>query len=62
LAQYDADFMPEEVGARVVRGVADGESLGVGGTPTFYVDRELSQPHAIEDLSQVLNEALPSDG
>jgi hypothetical protein len=35
LAQYDADSKPEEVRAWVVRGVADGESLEVRGTPTF---------------------------
>ena len=38
--QYDADVNSEEVGARVATDVADGESLGVSGTPTFYVDGE----------------------
>lgn len=56
--QYDADVTSEEVGARVARDMADGESLGVSGTPTFYVDGELFQPQVIEDFSTVLDEAL----
>lgn len=56
--QYDADVTSEEVDARVARDMADGESLGVSGTPTFYVDGELFQPQVIEDFSTVLDEAL----
>ncbi|SFB38083.1 Protein-disulfide isomerase [Nocardioides alpinus] len=56
--QYDADVTSEEVGARVDSDVADGESLGVAGTPTFYVDGELFEPQAVEDFSAVLDEAL----
>ncbi len=56
--QYDADVSSEDVGARVAKDVADGESLGVSGTPTFYVDGELFQPQSVEDFTSVLDEAL----
>lgn len=56
--RYDADVNSEEVGARVATDVADGESLGVSGTPTFYVDGKLFQPQSVEDFTAVLDEAL----
>lgn len=56
--QYDADYASEEVDERISRDVADGESLGVTGTPTFYVDGELFQPKTVEDFSAALDEAL----
>ncbi|CAB4924360.1 unannotated protein [freshwater metagenome] len=56
--QYDADYASQEVEERVARDVADGESLGVAGTPTFYVDGELFEPRTVEDFSSVLDEAL----
>jgi protein-disulfide isomerase len=56
--QYDADYASQEVEERISRDVADGESLGVSGTPTFYVDGELFQPQSVEDFSSVLDEAL----
>jgi protein-disulfide isomerase len=58
MAQYDADVRSDEVGARVGRDVADGESLGVSGTPTFYVNGELFQPQSVGDFTSVLDEAL----
>ncbi|GIM65632.1 hypothetical protein Pve01_86360 [Planomonospora venezuelensis] len=56
--QYDADYASQEVDERISRDVADGESLGVTGTPTFYVDGELFQPKTVEDFSAALDEAL----
>ena len=58
MEQYDADVDSEDVGARVARDVADGESLGVSGTPTFFVDGELFQPRTVEDFTSVIDEAL----
>ena len=58
MAQYDADYASEEVADRVARDVEDGTSLGVQGTPTFYVDGELFQPETVEDFSTVLEKAL----
>lgn len=56
--QYDADYASQDVDERISRDVADGESLGVSGTPTFYVDGELFQPQTVEDFTTVLDEAL----
>jgi protein-disulfide isomerase len=56
--QYDADYASQEVEERISRDVADGESLGVAGTPTFYVDGELFEPQSVEDFTTVLDEAL----
>ncbi|MET0914846.1 MAG: thioredoxin domain-containing protein [Jiangellaceae bacterium] len=56
--QYDADYASQDVEERISRDVADGESLGVSGTPTFYVDGELFQPQTVEDFTTVLDEAL----
>lgn len=56
--QYDADYASQELEERISRDVADGESLGVSGTPTFFVDGELFQPETVEDFTTVLDEAL----
>jgi protein-disulfide isomerase len=56
--QYDADYVSQEIEERISQDVADGESLGVSGTPTFYIDGELFQPEAVEDFSAALDEAV----
>ena len=43
------------------RDVEDGRSLGVEGTPTFFVDGDLFQPETVEDFAQVLDEALAGE-
>lgn len=58
MEQYDADYGSQEIEDRIARDVADGESLGITGTPTFYVDGELFQPESVEDFATVLDEAL----
>jgi len=58
LERYDADYESAEVLARVRKDVADGEELGVRGTPTIYVDGELLQPQSVQDLYDALDEAL----
>ena len=56
--QYDADVVSEEVLDRVQRDVADGQSLGVQGTPTFYVDGKLLEPESAGDFYTAIDEAL----
>ena len=56
--QYGADYASPEIEERISKDVADGESLGVSGTPTFYIDGELFQPETVEDFSAALDEAL----
>lgn len=56
--QYDADYASQEVEERISRDVADGESLGVAGTPTFFVNSQLLEPQSVKDFTTVLDEAL----
>jgi protein-disulfide isomerase len=58
MEQYDADYASDEVADRVARDLEDGTTLGVQGTPTFYIDGELFQPETVEDFSTALDEAL----
>ena len=58
MADYDSDYASDEVKKRVQRDVTDGESLGVGGTPTIYVDGELLQPQSAQDFVDALDAAL----
>ncbi|RNL64888.1 thioredoxin [Nocardioides marmoriginsengisoli] len=58
LTQYDADYADPEVAARVQRDLKDGESLGVQGTPTLYLDGELLQPESVEDITEALDAAV----
>jgi protein-disulfide isomerase len=58
MEQYDADVASEGVAERVASDMADGESLGVTGTPTFFVDGKLFQPRTVEDFTSVIDEAL----
>lgn len=60
LEQYDADYASPEVAARVQRDIDDGLSLGVQGTPTFFVDGRPFHPQTVEDFTTVLDEALAS--
>ena len=58
MERYDADYASDEVKGRVQRDVADGEELGVQGTPTFYIDGKLFQPTSAEDFSTAVDKAL----
>jgi protein-disulfide isomerase len=58
MEQYDVDYASDEVADRVARDLEDGTTLGVQGTPTFYIDGELFQPETVEDFSTALDEAL----
>lgn len=58
MEQYDADYVSDEVAARVQRDVEDGTALGVQGTPTFFLNGERFEPTSVEDFDQALEEAL----
>ncbi len=58
MAQYDADYADPATAERIQKDQADGEALGVSGTPTFFVDGELLQPRSYEDLTDALDAAL----
>lgn len=56
--RYDRDYASESVADRVARDVKDGESLGIQGTPTFYLDGAPVQPESPADLQNALDQAL----
>lgn len=58
MTQYDADYASEEVAQRVQRDVDDGVSLGVQGTPTFFLNGERLQPTSTQDFEDAIRDAL----
>lgn len=58
MEQFDADYASDEVKQRVQRDVDDGESLGVQGTPTFFIDGQPFEPQSVEDFGAALDQAL----
>ncbi|MDT0187915.1 thioredoxin domain-containing protein [Microbacterium sp. ARD31] len=58
LDQWQADYDDPATAERVAKDVADGQALGVQGTPTFFVDGEELQPRTYEDLTDALDAAL----
>lgn len=58
LQKFDVDYASDEVAARVQRDVADGQALGVQGTPTFYLDGQPLQLETAQDFYDAIDEAL----
>lgn len=58
LDTYDTDVKSPEVAARVQKDVDDGVTLGVRGTPTFYLNGRLLAPSTTEEFVQAIDEAL----
>lgn len=58
MGQYDADVASPEVAARVAKDVADGERLGVTGTPSFYLNGQRLIPSTTEEFIQAIDDAL----
>jgi protein-disulfide isomerase len=58
LAAYDRDYQDPATLERIKKDVADGEALGVTGTPTFFLDGAQLQPKSYEDLKASLDAAL----
>ena len=50
MAAFDAAVADPATQERVELDVADGEALGVGGTPTFYLDGEVLNPESLEQF------------
>lgn len=50
MAAFDAAVADPATQERVELDVADGEALGVGGTPTFYLDGEVLNPESLEEF------------
>jgi len=58
LAEFDKDYNDPATLERVKRDVADGEALGVTGTPTFFLNGEKIQPESAADLKASIDAAL----
>ncbi|GAA0581678.1 thioredoxin domain-containing protein [Kribbella sandramycini] len=58
LAAWDKAYADPATLERIKRDVADGEALGVTGTPTFYLNGAKLEPKSVEDLKASLNAAL----
>lgn len=58
MERYDVDVASEEVAERVQRDYDDALSLGLRGTPTFYIGGRLTQPETVGDLYDAVDEAV----
>jgi protein-disulfide isomerase len=56
--QWETDYNDPATAERVAKDLADGQALGVQGTPRFFVDGEQLQPRTFEDLTDALDAAL----
>ncbi|WP_159928170.1 DsbA family protein [Rhodococcus sp. WAY2] len=58
LAAFDAAYTDPATLDRIRADVADGEALGVQGTPTFFLNGEKIEPTSYQDLTDALDAAL----
>jgi protein-disulfide isomerase len=58
MAQYDAAVADPKTRERVEFDFQAGQTLGVEGTPTFFLDGEKLELTSVEDLRQALDDAL----
>lgn len=58
MTRFEADYTDPATARRIAKDVADGQELGVQGTPTFFVDGEPLQPRSYQDLTEALDAAL----
>ncbi|MGB3484264.1 MAG: thioredoxin domain-containing protein [Mycobacterium sp.] len=58
LAAFDAAYNDPATLERVRLDMADGDALGVQGTPTFFLDGTRLQPRSYDDLTDALDKAL----
>ena len=58
MAAYDDAVKSPETQARIDLDVADGQALGVQGTPTFFLNGERFEPQSVADLTRALDDAL----
>ncbi|MEV1294338.1 thioredoxin domain-containing protein [Pseudonocardia sp. NPDC049635] len=61
MARFDAVYNDPATMERIDADRRDGYTLGVQGTPTFFVDGERLDPRSVDDLRRALDDAL-ADG
>ncbi|KHE73923.1 DSBA oxidoreductase [Kocuria marina] len=57
MAAFDAAVADPATQERIELDVADGEALGVGGTPTFFLDGEVLNPESLEGFRDAVETA-----
>lgn len=58
MAEFDRAYAAPETLERIRADQADGQALGVQGTPTFFLDGERLQPQSVGDLVSAFDAAL----
>ena len=58
MEEFHSAYEDPEVAAKIERDQRDGESVGVTGTPTFFLDGEQLELTTIDDLKQQVEEAI----
>ena len=58
MEQYDADYTSDEVADRVARDLEDGTTLGVQGTPTFFLNGEKLEVDTTDEFIERIDAAL----
>ncbi|SFG23483.1 Thioredoxin [Actinopolymorpha cephalotaxi] len=58
LARYDRDYDDPATLKRIRKDVADGEALGVSGTPTFFLNGRKLTPSSYDDFRNAVDAAL----
>ena len=60
MARFDAAYDDPATLARIQRDVADGKSLGVESTPTFFLDGERLEPKSFDELLNAFDTVIAS--
>jgi protein-disulfide isomerase len=58
MTAWDAAYQDPATLDRINADVADGQTLGVQGTPTFFVNGARLQPRSYQDMTDALDAAL----
>ncbi|WP_346768825.1 DsbA family protein [Crystallibacter degradans] len=58
LAAYDDAVADPATAARIEQDKQDGTTLGVSGTPTFFLDGKLIEPSSLEEFEQLVKDAI----
>jgi protein-disulfide isomerase len=59
MAKYDADFKSEAVNDTLNADIAEGQKLGVTGTPTFFIDgKKIENPRDADAFNKVIEDAI----
>lgn len=57
-AQFDIDFNSEKIAAEIRKDMADGESYGINGTPTIFINGRRQRHFSVEEFSAAIQKAL----